>query len=122
MNINDSRRGFAKMLGLAGAAGAATLFSKDALAQSSSTPSTAMDIAILNFALNLEYLEAEFYTMGTSGMSISQMGISITGSGNAGTTTGGRGRGGSKPATANARRIHRPKSDAGESQGVDRSL
>jgi hypothetical protein len=90
MIINDSRRGFAKMLGLAGAAGAATLLSKDALAQSSSTPSTAMDIAILNFALNLEYLEAEFYTLGTSGKTIDQMGITISnGSTAGGTTTGG---------------------------------
>ena len=85
MNIN-SRRGFAKMLGMAGA-GMGALFTKDASAQS--TP-TINDAAILNFALNLEYLEAEFYTYALTGQSISSMGISISGQGNSGATTGGQ--------------------------------
>jgi hypothetical protein len=88
MIMNENRRGFARKLGLAaGAAGAAGLLTNSVEAQS--TGSATMDIAILNFALNLEYLEAEFYTMGTSGMNISQMGSTITGSGNSGSTTGG---------------------------------
>jgi hypothetical protein len=87
MIMNDSRRGFAKKLGLAGAAGAAGFLTSSAEAQSSG--STAMDIAILNFALNLEYLESEFYTVATTGMNISQMGITISGSGTAGNTSGG---------------------------------
>ncbi|MGH9447704.1 MAG: ferritin-like domain-containing protein, partial [Terriglobia bacterium] len=45
------------------------------------------DFDILNFALNLEYLEAEFYTVATTGKTIQQSGIPV-GSG-AGPTTGG---------------------------------
>jgi len=47
------------------------------------------DVDILQFALNLEYLEAEFYTIATSGRSIDTFGVGITGEGTAGATTGG---------------------------------
>ena len=52
---------------------------------------------ILNFALNLEYLEAEFYTYATTGKSITSFGIGIKGrASGSNTTTGGTTVGGSK--------------------------
>jgi hypothetical protein len=48
------------------------------------------DVDILNFALNLEYLEAEFYTVVTTGKTLAQSGFALNGTGNQGPTTGGR--------------------------------
>lgn len=47
------------------------------------------DAAILNFALNLEYLEAEFYTVATTGQRIADIGIGVSGRGRSGPTVGG---------------------------------
>ncbi len=66
---------------LGGAALAGMALSPRAMAQSA----TVTDTDILNFALNLEYLEAQFYTLATMGKTIDQVGIGITsGSGAAG--------------------------------------
>jgi hypothetical protein len=48
------------------------------------------DIDILNFALNLEYLEAEFYSLTAFGASITDFGIGTSGTGTPGPTTGGQ--------------------------------
>jgi hypothetical protein len=82
---SPNRRRFVQTLGMAGAL-AGTVGSPGLRAQ---TPSPTLDGEILNFALNLEYLEAEFYTVATTGKTISQAGLTVTGSGSAGATTGG---------------------------------
>ena len=76
------RRSFVKKLGLAGMAGAFV----PSLARSQS-PIT--DVDIVNFALNLEYLEGEFYSVATTGMTLAQRGYHFYGSGTPGLTTGG---------------------------------
>ena len=80
--IVNSRR---KMLALGGAALAGLAFAGVKAVQAQSTPAYT-DSDILNFALNLEYLESQFYTLATTGMTIDKLGLGI-GAGTA--TTGG---------------------------------
>jgi hypothetical protein len=85
--IGKNRRSFVKKLAFAGAVLGAAAETKSAQAQSAAAYT---DFDIVNFALNLEYLEAEFYTVATTGAYIDSLGISITGQfGTAGATTGG---------------------------------
>ena len=87
-----NRRSFLRKIGVASAAiGAMSIAgARPAEAQSNT------ELAVLNFALNLEYLEAEFYTYGQYGHGIEQEGIGVSGvsSGNnpntGGITTGGK--------------------------------
>lgn len=73
-------------LGLAGAGLAGSTLFTTAKSVWAATPQpppalSASDIAILQFALNLEYLEAEFYTFATTGKSITALGIGVSGLG-----------------------------------------
>lgn len=81
-----SRRDFAArtMAGLAGAGALMAWEPARLFAQGSIS-----DVDILNFALNLEYLEAEFYTVATTGKRIDEIGIGVTGRGESGATVGG---------------------------------
>lgn len=78
--IASSRR---RILTMGGAALAGLALTSMAKAQST----TLTDADYLNFALNLEYLEAEFYTLAASGQTIDQMGLGLTGTGTQGTVT-----------------------------------
>jgi Ferritin-like domain len=78
---NKSSRRAAILMGGAALAGLALAQKAEAQYQGS-----VLDTAILNFALNLEYLEAEFYTLATQGKTIAQVGLTVTGNNGA---TGG---------------------------------
>lgn len=82
----SNRRGFVKNIGLGGVV-AGALASKAAPAQTATPAFT--DLDILNFALQVEYLDSSFFTMATSGMTLADMGIDTTGTGTAGAVTGG---------------------------------
>jgi hypothetical protein len=81
---SPNRRKFVQLFSAAGAAAAVVASTGQANAQ------TITDTDILNFALNLEYLEAEFYTVATTGQTIDKLGIGITGVGTEGPTSGGK--------------------------------
>ncbi len=82
----ESRRNFFQNFGLvASAAGAAHVAMTAGPASAQTTPS---DPDILNFALNLEYLEAQFYVFAATGAGLPAS--MLDGSGTQGAATGGR--------------------------------
>jgi len=83
------RREFARR-GLAGGVGACVGANATGVAaQQMRDPKSISDDDILNFILNLDYLQAEFYTVASSGRRIADYSVGIGGVGTAGETVGG---------------------------------
>jgi hypothetical protein len=78
---SPNRRSLLKNLAGAGVAGGIAA-SVSQLSLGAQTPSAS---DVVQFALNLEYLEAEFYSVATTGMTLAQRGYNFSGPGNAGT-------------------------------------
>lgn len=90
-----NRRSFLKKIGVATAAVGAISVGASVPAEAQ----TSTELAVLNFALNLEYLEAEFYTYALTGSSITNYGIGINGVANSPNSTSGNPAVGGKKVT-----------------------
>jgi hypothetical protein len=92
VSASSNRRSFLKTI----AAATAGVGALSMVGLSTAEAQTSTEVEVLKFALNLEYLEAEFYTWAIYGHGIEKFGFGITGEANGsnpaegGTTTGGK--------------------------------
>lgn len=75
-----SRRSFVNRAAVGGAAALVPAILLGSSAAQAQTP-VDVDIAVLNFALNLEYLEAEYYLRAVTGKGLEANGVAVSGSG-----------------------------------------
>lgn len=87
---STDRRKFLKRVGATGIVmAAATVVGGSVLSKAAYAATTVTDADIFIFALNLEYLEAEFYAVATYGANLLELGV-LTAAQQSGPTTGGR--------------------------------
>ena len=81
---SPNRRSMLRKLGIASAALTAAATTGASL---NADPASPTPVDIVQFALNLEYLEAEFYSIATTGQTLEQRGVDLSGTGTFGPTT-----------------------------------